>query len=210
MYIKGIEYMERNILAISGGGFSEEDKAYIDEYLLKISTKQKPLKIAFIATASNDAQGYINKFYEAFKTEYASHITIQDFESPNIQEVVNSLDIVYVGGGNTQYMLKVWQRTHFDIVLRNAYQNGVILAGMSAGAMCWFEVCYSEKNEEEYEEFKGLGLLKGSLCPHYNDEERRIAFDNWATTQKDIELYTLDDNENLHFRDEELIAKIIV
>lgn len=201
--------MERNILTISGGGFSEEEKAYIDDYLLKISRKQEPLKIAFVATASNDAQGYIDKFYEAFKAEQPSHITIKDFESPTIQEVVNALDIVYVGGGSTQYMLKIWQETGFDVVLRKAYQNGVILAGISAGAMCWFETCYSEKNEEEYEEFKGLGILAGSLCPHYNDEGRRIAFNTWATTKKNSTLYTLEDNENLHFRNEKLIAKIM-
>ncbi|MFA9560258.1 Type 1 glutamine amidotransferase-like domain-containing protein [Evansella sp. AB-rgal1] len=200
--------MERNILAISGGGFSEEDNAYIDEYLLKIARKQEPLKIAFIATASSDAQGYIDKFYEAFKTEFPSHITMKDFELPNIQEVVNALDIVYVGGGTTQYMLEIWQRSGFDIVLRNAYQNGVILSGINAGAMCWFETCYSEKNKEIYEEYIGLGMLKGSLCPHYNDTERRIAFNRWATPQKNSTLYTLEDNENLHFKNEMLVAKI--
>ncbi|MFT4414341.1 Type 1 glutamine amidotransferase-like domain-containing protein [Fredinandcohnia humi] len=199
--------MESHILAISGGGFSVEEKAFIDEYLLKIPRKQEPLKIGFIATASNDAQGYIDEFYTAFKTEQPSHLTSKDFEALNIQEVVNALDIVYVGGGNTQYMLEIWQKTRFDIVLKNAYQNGVILAGISAGAMCWFETCYSE-NEEEYEEFKGLGILKGSLCPHYNDEQRRIAFDNWATTQKNNILYTLEDNENLHFKNEKVVAKI--
>ncbi|OXL85885.1 hypothetical protein BCV73_24515 [Paenibacillus sp. SSG-1] len=98
--------MDRTILAISGGGFSEEDQAYIDEYLLKIPRKQEPLKIAFIATASNDAQGYIDKFYKAFKNEQSSHLTINDFDTPHIQEIVNDLDIVYVGGGNTQYMLR--------------------------------------------------------------------------------------------------------
>lgn len=127
----------------------------------------------------------------------------------NIQEIVNDLDIVYVGGGNTQYMLEIWRKTGFDVVLRNAYQKGVILAGISAGAMCWFETCFSEKNEEEFEEYEGLGLLKGSLCPHYNDKERRIAFDHWASTQKNSTLYTLLDNENLHFKNEKLVAKII-
>ncbi|KAB2328204.1 hypothetical protein F7731_25895 [Cytobacillus depressus] len=136
-----------------------------------------------------DAQGYIDNFYGAFNTEHPSHITIRNFESPNIQEIINALDILYVGGGNTHYMLKIWQKTGFDNVVRNAYQNGVILAGISAGAMCWFETCYREKNEEEYEEFRGLGMLKGSLCPHYNDIERRIAFDNWAITQKNSTLY---------------------
>lgn len=162
-----------------------------------------------LITASNDAQVYIDKFYKAFEKEHPTHLTIKDFESSNIQEVVNALDIVYVGGGNTQYMLEIWEKTRFDTVLRNAYQKGVILAGVSAGAMCWFETCYSEKSEEEYEEFKGLGILKGSLCPHYNNKGRRFAFDNWATSQKDDTFYTLEDKENLHFKNEKLIAKII-
>lgn len=201
--------MERHILAISGGGFSEEDKAYIDEYLLKIPRKRELLKIGFLATASHDAEGYINKFYDAFQTEQPSHLTIKDLESPDIQEVVNTLDLVYVGGGNTQYMLEVWKKTRFDMVLKRAYQNGVILAGISSGAMCWFETCYSEKTDQEYEEFEGLGILQGCLCPHYNDEERRMAFNNWATSQTNRTLYTLEDNENLHFKNEELLAKII-
>ena len=169
----------------------------------------RKLKIAFIATASNDAQGYIDKFYKAFEVEQPTHLTIKDLESPNIQEIVNSLDIIYVGGGNTQFMLEVWRKTGFDNVLRNAYKQGIILVGISAGAMCWFESCFSEKNGTEYEEFKGLGLLSGSLYPHYNDEVRRFAFDNWAMHQPKANLYPLEDNENLHFKNEKLVAKII-
>ncbi|MCG3089706.1 peptidase E [Sporosarcina cyprini] len=198
--------MERHILAISGGGFSE-NTPFIDEYLLKICRKQGPIKIAFIGTASNDAPGYIDKFYEAFRAEEPSHLTSKDFESPAIQEVVNALDIVYVGGGNTHSMLEIWRRTGFDVVLKNAYQNGVILAGISAGAMCWFETCFSE-SEAGYEEFQGLGIVKGSLCPHYNEESRRLAFDAWASSRKGSPIYALRDNENLHFVNEELLAKI--
>ncbi|QTD43160.1 peptidase E [Sporosarcina sp. Te-1] len=198
--------MERHILTISGGGFSG-DTPFIDEYLIKIGQKQGPVKIAFIATASNDAQEYIDKFYKAFKAELPSHLTSKDLDSPTIQATVNELDIVYVGGGNTQYMLDIWRRTGFDDVLINAYQNGVILAGISAGAMCWFETCFSEK-EEEYEEFQGLGIVKGSLCPHYNDEERRLAFDAWTGNRKSSNIYTLADNENLHFKNEEVLVKI--
>ncbi|HWL23797.1 MAG TPA: peptidase E [Ureibacillus sp.] len=200
--------MERTILAISGGGFSVEDHAFIDDYLLKIPRNQEPLKIAFLATASHDAEGYIDAFYTAFKSEQPSHITIQDLESPSIQDVVNSLDILYVGGGDTKFMLDVWKKTGFDYVLRNAYENGVILAGISAGAMCWFETCYSENDVEEYEEFPGLGLLKGSFCPHYNNEKRRNAFNEWASSQNINPLFTLEDNENLHFINEKLVAKI--
>ena len=141
--------MQRQIVAISGGGFSEEKNAYIDDYIVNLVKRDKPVKIAFIATASNDAQGYIDKFYEAFKHQLPSHITIRDFELPNIQNIVNELDIIYVGGGNTKYMLNLWRETGFNQVLKQAYENGVVLAGISAGAMCWFERCFSE-----YEDFR--------------------------------------------------------
>ncbi|MCO7124368.1 peptidase E [Sporolactobacillus shoreicorticis] len=200
--------MKRTILAISGGGFSEEKRAFIDDYLLKIPRKKESLKIAFIGTASDDAQGYIDKFYKAFKAERPTHLSIKDFTSPNIQDIVNALDIVYVGGGNTQYMLHTWRQTEFDTVLKKAYQAGVILAGISAGAMCWFETCYSDNDQGKYEVFKGLGLLQGSLCPHYNHEECRAAFDHWASAQYNGIVYTLADNENVHFINEKLVAKI--
>ena len=198
--------MKRHILAISGGGFSEED-AYIDDFLLKLCNKTKPKKICFIATASDESPDYIEKFYQRFQTEEPSHLMIADLNVENIQETVNSFDIVYIGGGNTYYMLNVWRETGFDQVMLKAYESGVIICGISAGAICWFEDCYS-KRDEAYVEFKGLGILHGSFCPHYNIEARRIAFDYWAEKQKDKPMYKLMDNENLHFINEKLVAKI--
>ncbi|GLC89603.1 Type 1 glutamine amidotransferase-like domain-containing protein [Lysinibacillus piscis] len=200
--------MNRQIIAISGGGFSTEENAYIDQYLLKIPRKQDRLKITFIATASNDAQGYIGKFYEAFKEEEPSHLTIQDFALDHVQEMVNASDIIYVGGGNTQYMLTVWRETGFDNVLKQAYEQGVILAGISAGALCWFERCYSESHDDGFEEFQGLGILQGTFCPHYNDKKRQVAFDQWTSKQDNMFTYALNDNESLHFINEQVVAKI--
>lgn len=200
--------MTRQILAISGGGFSEMENAYIDKYLLKMKGTTSQLRIAFIATASNDAQGYIDNFYKAFAAQQPTHITIQDFELTNIQEIVNACDILYVGGGNTKFMLDVWRSTGFDTVLKNAYEHGVILAGISAGAMCWFEHCYSEGSSARYEYFKGLGLLKGSFCPHYNDVTRKAYFDAWSNAESIHPLFKLKDNENLHFVNEQCIANI--
>lgn len=200
--------MERHIVTISGGGFSEETDAYIDNYIVRIKRKDSPIKICFVATASNDAQGYIDKFYSAFQHEEPAHLTIKDFSLPNIQAIVNAFDIVYIGGGHTQSMLKVWRSTNFDRVLINAYKQGVILAGISAGAMCWFEHCTSENSEQEYESFQGLGLLKGALCPHYNDPIRKQHFDEWAKKENLSPLYLLEDHENLHFINENCVAKI--
>lgn len=200
--------MQRNIIAISGGGFSKNEGDYIDEYIIQQVKKDSPVHICFIPTASGDAQGYIEKFYQAFPNANTSHLTVNDLTDSNIQEIVHEQDILYVGGGNTQLMLEKWRQTRFDKVLKEAYANGVLLAGISAGAMCWFEICYSEKADDTYEEFEGLGILESSLCPHYNDEKRQSLFDKWATKQLDRTIFTLEDNENLHFKNEKCIAKI--
>ena len=200
--------MNRHIIAISGGGFSEEENAFIDNYLLTIKRVERPIAIAFIPTASNDATGYVEKFHSAFQHELTSHLLIEDLSSPNIYEIVKQLDIIYIGGGNTQYMLDVWRKTGFDRVLIDAYHQGVIIAGISAGAMCLFDQCFSEKAGGTYEQFNGLNLLRGSFCPHYNDPTRKKMYDAWRVNKQNIPHYTLTDCENLHFCNEKLVAKI--
>ena len=110
--------------------------------------------------------------------------------------------------GNTGYLLEKWREYGFHELLKEAYQKGVLLAGISAGAMCWFEKCYSENTENDFEEWNGLGLLSGTYCPHYNDQERRWAFDCWIENHPTLQAYTLIDTETLHFRNEKLVAKI--
>ena len=199
--------MERHILAISGGGFSEVKNALIDTYLLKLKRQERPLNIAFIATASNDAQGYIEKFYEAFANEHPSHITIQDFTQPDIQNYVNSLDILYVGGGNTSYLLKTWKETGFDEVVKQAYENGVILAGISAGAMCWFEHCYTQIDGDD-QSVEGLGILKGAFLPHAN-KYSACSFEAWGHAGNIAPLYALEDEETIHFVNERHSLKLV-
>ena len=169
--------------------------------------QERPLRIAFIATASNDAQGYIEKFYEAFANEHPTHITIQDFTRPDIQNYVNSLDIIYVGGGNTNYLLKTWRETGFDEVLKQAYKHGVILAGISAGAMCWFEHCYTQI-DGELQSIEGLGILSGSYLPHA-DEATIVQFEAWGQRYHITPLYALKDEETIHFVNERYTLKLV-
>ncbi|MCH7323750.1 peptidase E [Solibacillus sp. MA9] len=199
--------MNRHILAISGGGFSEQQNAAIDQYLIQLTQKNAPVKIAFIATASNDNPHYIEKFHTSFQLHETTHITQQDFHRQDIQHIINAQDILYVGGGNTKYMLDCWNAAGFDGVLKNAYAEGIILAGVSAGAMCWFETCYSEV-DGRFIQFEGLGLLKGAFCPHYQESERQKLFDTWASTHNIVPSYTLTDNENLHFKNEQCVMKL--
>ncbi|MFJ7734270.1 Type 1 glutamine amidotransferase-like domain-containing protein [Lysinibacillus sp. NPDC097231] len=200
--------MMRHIIAISGGGFSYETPSFIDEYIVQQIDSKEQIKICFIPTASNDAQGYIEKFYAAFEKYNPMHITQEEMMLDDIRGKILSQHILYVGGGDTKSLLEKWREHGFGDIVREAYQKGVILAGISAGAMCWFEQCYSENVDNIYEEFAGLGILKGTLCPHYDDPERKDMFDEWMATQDSLLAFTLRDSETLHFSDEILVAKI--
>jgi peptidase E len=206
---KGVHLMSRNIIAISGDGFSKTIPSYTDEYIVNQKKSTSSVKICFIPTASNDAQGYIDHFYKAFSKFETSHLNQNEMQKANIREYLKRQDIVYVGGGNTQYMLSMWTKMNFYKPLIEAYENGTLLAGISAGAMCWFRTCFDERSVGSFEEFEGLGILPGALCPHYGDEIRRKAYDKWQSTKSLQPNYILKDNETLHFRNEKLIARII-
>jgi len=195
--------MSRNILAISGSGFSYGTPSFIDEYILKQKSGIAPLKVCFIPTATKDSQRYIDKFYDAFANHHATHITIGEMEAKNVRDTVLAQDILYVGGGDTKFMLSVWRETGFIELLKEAYEKGIILAGISAGAMCWFEVCF-----DEGEEFEGVGLLPGTFCPHYNEEKVKEDFEHWLNSTSVEISYTATDPETYHFRDEKLLAVI--
>jgi len=201
--------MYRQIFAISGGGFSMESESHLDQYLLQLVSGKEKVHICFIPTASQDAKGYIEKFYEAFRYQKPTHISIDKMRLGDVLEKLLSQDIVYVGGGDTHYMLEAWKETGFDELLLKAYNQGVILAGLSAGAMCWFDTCFSEIDNGQYEEFEGLGILKGTFCPHYNDKERKQVFDDWLKTKGGIKSYLIEDFEALHFKNETWVDRIV-
>lgn len=195
--------MKRQIFAIAGGGFSNEENSPLNQYLLALVPKEA-VNICFIPTASQDAAGYIEKFYYAFPREHTSHITIEQMQQQDMTQFLLQKDIVYVGGGVTKNMLMIWQDTKFDKALRTAYDAGVILAGISAGAMCWFEKGYSEVNEE----FDCLSFLQGTFCPHYNEPKRKNQFDRWIENDPELTAYTIPDFEALHFVDEQLVQHV--
>jgi dipeptidase E len=91
-----------------------------------------------------------------------------------IESRIFSADIIYVGGGNTLAMMRVWRRLGVDRLLRAAYEKGIVLSGISAGAICWFDSGHSDSmsfydpKNWNYINVKGLGLLRGIHCPHYN------------------------------------------
>jgi len=165
----------KKIFAMGGGGFSmEPENPLLDEYVLSLSEKEKP-KICFLGTASGDAVSYIEKFHEGFKKHHCTtgHLSLFKPFTANIKSFLLKQDIIYVGGGNTRNMLTLWRDWGVDKILREAYENGVVMAGLSAGAICWYEEGVTDSSGVGLDKLDCLGFLEGSSCPHYDGEEKR-------------------------------------
>jgi len=188
----------RQIVAMGGGGFLVAgDDGLLDDYVLSLARKDRP-RVCFLATAGGDSRDNIVKFYEAFpaKRAEASHLPLFGVPRKDIREFLLSQDVIYVGGGNTANMLAVWRVHGVDRVLREAWRRGIVLTGVSAGMLCWFEGGVTDSFGRPLSAIRdGLGFLKGSACPHYDGEADRrpiyhrllrrglaagVAADDWA------------------------------
>ena len=167
----------KQIIAIGGGGFGREIKDLkIEKYIIEQCSKQNP-SVCFIPTATGDDANYIQNFYKVFNAlDYnTSHI---DFfkRTISLEEHINQQDIIFVGGGNTKSMLAVWKEWGLDSILHKAYQNGTIMSGVSAGAICWFKNGITDSWKEHQAVLPCLGFVEGNCCPHYDEEPERIPF----------------------------------
>lgn len=161
---------------MGGGGFSRFGRySKLDDYVLALPQKDHP-RVLFLPTAGGDADPHIVLFYEAFSGRARpSHLKL--FGAPSRMEwrpLIREQDVIYVGGGNTANMLAIWRVHGMDQALREAWDDGVVLCGVSAGMNCWFECSISDSFGLELAALRdGLGFLPGSVCPHYDGEERR-------------------------------------
>ncbi|MBS4192767.1 peptidase E [Bacillus sp. FJAT-49705] len=201
----------RQIIAMGGGGFSmEPENLLLDQYILAQVKKELP-KVCFIPTASGDAAGYIERFYEAYKTLKCepSHLSLFEPNFEDLEQYVLEKDVIYVGGGNTRNLLLLWKEWGLDKALRKAYENGTILAGLSAGSNCWFEEGHTDPINAPLYKLDCLGFLKGSHSPHYDGEEkRRPSYHQLILEGKMQEGYAADDGAAFHFVDETLIKTV--
>lgn len=201
----------RQIITMGGGGFSmEPDNPLLDHYILKQAETANP-KICFLPTASGDSEQYISRFYSFFNDQNCdpSHLSLFNPPSRDLESFVLEKDILYVGGGNTKNLLALWKEWGLDSILRKAWEEGVILAGLSAGAICWFEQGVTDSYGDGLEPINCLGFLKGSNCPHYDGEtERRPAYHKLMETNKLHSGIALDDGVAIHYKEKE-IHKIV-
>ncbi len=167
----------RQIVAIGGGGFGRSiGDLKIERYIKKISSKENP-QICFIPTATGDDSNYINKFYDAFNFLDCKTSHIDFFKRTiDLEKHVMNQDIIFVGGGNTKSMLAVWREWELDKILLKAYKQGIIMSGVSAGAICWFEKGITDSWKDHQAILPCLGFVNGVCCPHYDEEPERIPF----------------------------------
>jgi dipeptidase E len=204
----------RRIVAFGGGGFARSGRfSKLDDHVLALTQKDHP-RVLFLGTASGDADAYIVLFYEAFSGR-ARPTHLRLFGAPSRSEwrpLIREQDAIYVGGGNTANMLAVWRVHGVDQALREAWDDGVVLCGVSAGMNCWFESSVTDSFGLELSALSdGLGFLPGSVCPHYDGEERRRPTYKRLVAEGMAPGYAAEDSVGLCFQEtvfEEAIAEV--
>lgn len=202
---------QRHIIAMGGGGFMmEPENPLLDNYILNTSGKDKP-KVCFVPTASGDSQNNIDRFYTAAEKWncVASHLSLFRGHTDKIEKFILSQDVLYVGGGNTRNMLLLWKNWSVDKFILKAYHKGTVLAGVSAGSICWFEQGLTDSIPLQLTKLNCLGILKGSNCPHFDGEaHRQGVFKKMIRSGEMKKGIATDDGCAVHYVNEEL-TKIV-
>ena len=194
----------KQIIAIGGGGFGREIKDLKIEKYIVDQSKAKTPKICFIPTATGDDQAYIDTFYKAFNSLGCKTSHINFFKRTiNLKEHILDQDIIYVGGGNTKSMLAVWREWELDKILFEAYNNKIIMSGVSAGAICWFKKGITDSWKDNQATLDCLNFVDGVCCPHYDEEPERIPYVKEILVNKEIRAcYAIEGYAALHLIDD--------
>jgi dipeptidase E len=193
----------KQIIAIGGGGFGRNPQQHlIEQYILDQATSDRP-NILFIPTATGELDSYIVNFYKVFSKLQCNPNHLSFFKrTPDLQKLISEQDVIFVGGGNTKSMLAVWREWQLDEHLRDAYNKGVVMSGVSAGAICWFHQGITDSWESELKVMPCLEFVDGVCCPHYDEEpERRPATKKLLTNNVHQEIIGIEGGCALHIQD---------
>ena len=208
----------KKIIAIGGGELRERTTLKIDEYianLAKAHAGENRANALFIPTASHDFMPYYNTFHKVYtgvfniKTDVALSV-FKEVDLEKMKANFDKADMIYVGGGDTVFMIESWKKTGLLPLIKEAYERGVIIAGLSAGAICWFADIYTDSEAalgagDKYAMFKGLNFIDGKISPHYGS--RMLDFDKIVCYNFDC-AYGIEDNAALVIEDGEVVGSI--
>tara|TARA_Y100000590_G_C15718147_1_gene1012584 strand:+ start:641 stop:1345 length:705 start_codon:yes stop_codon:yes gene_type:complete len=199
-----------DIIAIGGGGFGRNPKnPIIERYILEQSQSSNP-NICFFPTASAEDKDYIDNYYKAFSQLDCNPKHISLFSrTPDVKSEIEKSDIIYIGGGNTKSMLAVFEEWDINRLLLQAYKNGKILAGVSAGAICWFTKGITDSWADELKVLNCLDFLPGCCCPHYDGEkDRRPSVMKFIDSGEIESCIAIEDGAAIHYKGGNLVNAI--
>lgn len=160
---------QRQIFGVGGSFFTEPwEPPLLQQHMLRLAKAAEP-RIAYLGTATGDNPGDVERFYRAMAAHRCrvSHLNLFEPHTEDFAGYLGAQDIVYVGGGSTRNMLALWRNWGVDEALRRAWESGVVMAGTSAGSICWFEGCITDSMPSRLMPLPGLGWLAGSASTHY-------------------------------------------
>ncbi len=177
--------MDKIIIAIGGGEIRNKTTLEIDRYVAELAKQragEKRANALFIGTASHDSMPYFNSFRKTYTSVFdiKAEVALMVYGEMDVQKIagkIKNADAIYIGGGDTLFMLEKWKELGVDKLILDAYNQGKIICGLSAGAICWFKTMYTDSEmmsgkSNEYAIRSGLGVLDGAFCPHFNEREQ--------------------------------------
>ena len=191
----------RKIL-IAGGGFGE---AFI-RYMATLTGKPRP-RLCYLPTASADSQSGIISWYRNCANLNVTPLVQESFiastrQAQSWEEVFLSMDGIVCSGGNTLNQQAIWKAQGIDVVLKQAWDRGIVLGGASAGSLCWFEEGTTDSRPKELSTVQGLGFIKGSHSPHYDREAgRRPLYQKLIGSGQMKPGYACDNDAGIYFED---------
>ena len=208
----------KKIIAIGGGDLRERTTLAIDEYIAKLAKEragENRANALFIPTASHDYMPYYNTFHKVYtgvfniKTDVALTV-YKELDMEKMRAKFEKADVIYVGGGDTVFMIEHWKKSGLLPLIEDAYERGVIIAGLSAGAICWFSDIYTDSvavhgDDEKYAMFKGLNWINGIISPHYGS--RMLDFDKIVCYNYDC-AYGIEDDSALVIDDGKVVGSV--
>jgi len=198
--------LARQIIPIGGGGFYRDaENLELEKYVIRQSGAENP-RVAFVPTASGEPDHYVASFYAAFLKLGCRPSVLTLFKrTPDLRSFLLNQDVIYVGGGNTKSLLAVWHDWGLPEILREAWESGIVLAGVSAGAICWFEQGLTDSFSDQLWPLDCLGFLPGSCCPHYDGEaQRRPSYHRLLAAGEISAGVAIEDWTGIHFKDTEV------
>jgi dipeptidase E len=165
---------KRTIVGIGGLSFEDGERRRLEDYFLGLTGSERP-RVLFVPTAiADDAEATLLVHTQLGDRAQVSYLPFFPWPPPDLRALALAQDVIYVAGGNTANALAIWRTHGFDEVLREAWEAGVVLAGWSAGMICWFEAGVTDSFGPQLVAMRdGLGFLPGSACPHYDGEAER-------------------------------------